>query len=181
MPLRNITFSKMLKKQHKHQSPLTFIQTSDFWHAYSLIYSSAKLISFSFSFLLFLLFSFSHGNKEVFSCRGIELAVNYFLDRGHRNITVFVPSWRKEQPRPDVPISGKDTPSALLVKMSHHRPVCLNSENAHLTAQMQRSLYSTQYKLLFSKSAFNLSKETVKTFIRLQKICILNRNNEKEK
>uniref|UniRef100_A0A672N4R1 Zinc finger CCCH-type containing 12A n=1 Tax=Sinocyclocheilus grahami TaxID=75366 RepID=A0A672N4R1_SINGR len=53
----------------------------------------------------------SHGNKEVFSCRGIELAVNYFLDRGHRNITVFVPSWRKEQPRPDVPISGRDTPS----------------------------------------------------------------------
>ncbi|XP_017331858.1 ribonuclease ZC3H12A [Ictalurus punctatus] len=49
----------------------------------------------------------SHGNKEVFSCRGIELAVNYFLERGHRNITVFVPSWRKEQPRPDVLISDQ--------------------------------------------------------------------------
>ncbi|XP_066539297.1 endoribonuclease ZC3H12A [Hoplias malabaricus] len=49
----------------------------------------------------------SHGNKEVFSCRGIMLAVNYFLERGHRNITVFVPSWRKEQPRPDVPISDQ--------------------------------------------------------------------------
>ncbi|XP_030638052.1 ribonuclease ZC3H12A [Chanos chanos] len=49
----------------------------------------------------------SHGNKEVFSCRGIELAVNYFLERGHTNITVFVPSWRKEQPRPDVPISDQ--------------------------------------------------------------------------
>ncbi|XP_062848237.1 ribonuclease ZC3H12A [Trichomycterus rosablanca] len=49
----------------------------------------------------------SHGNKEVFSCRGIELAVNYFLERGHRSITVFVPSWRKEQPRPDVPISDQ--------------------------------------------------------------------------
>ncbi|MCI4374359.1 hypothetical protein PGIGA_G00005340 [Pangasianodon gigas] len=49
----------------------------------------------------------SHGNKQVFSCRGIELAVNYFLERGHRNITVFVPSWRKEQPRPDVPISDQ--------------------------------------------------------------------------
>ncbi|XP_053350882.1 endoribonuclease ZC3H12A [Clarias gariepinus] len=49
----------------------------------------------------------SHGNKEVFSCRGIELAVNYFLERGHRNITVFVPLWRKEQPRPDVPISDQ--------------------------------------------------------------------------
>ena len=49
----------------------------------------------------------SHGNKEVFSCRGIELAVKYFLERGHKKITVFVPSWRKEQPRPDVPISGE--------------------------------------------------------------------------
>ncbi|NWS06430.1 ZC12A Endoribonuclease, partial [Motacilla alba] len=44
----------------------------------------------------------SHGNKEVFSCRGILLAVQWFWDRGHKDITVFVPSWRKEQPRPDV-------------------------------------------------------------------------------
>uniref|UniRef100_A0A0D9S7R8 Zinc finger CCCH-type containing 12A n=1 Tax=Chlorocebus sabaeus TaxID=60711 RepID=A0A0D9S7R8_CHLSB len=49
----------------------------------------------------------SHGNKEVFSCRGILLAVNWFLERGHTDITVFVPSWRKEQPRPDVPITDQ--------------------------------------------------------------------------
>ncbi|XP_024122608.1 ribonuclease ZC3H12A isoform X1 [Oryzias melastigma] len=49
----------------------------------------------------------SHGNKEVFSCRGIQLAVNFFLDRGHSEITVFVPSWRKEQPRSDTPITGQ--------------------------------------------------------------------------
>ncbi|XP_070691869.1 endoribonuclease ZC3H12A [Pempheris klunzingeri] len=49
----------------------------------------------------------SHGNKEVFSCRGIQLAVNFFLDRGHSNITVFVPTWRKEQPRPDAPITDQ--------------------------------------------------------------------------
>ncbi|XP_055979223.1 LOW QUALITY PROTEIN: endoribonuclease ZC3H12A [Sorex fumeus] len=49
----------------------------------------------------------SHGNKEVFSCRGILLAVNWFLERGHADITVFVPSWRKEQPRPDVPITDQ--------------------------------------------------------------------------
>lgn len=48
----------------------------------------------------------SHGNKEFFSCLGIQLAVNFFLDRGHTDVTVFVPSWRKEQPRPDVPITG---------------------------------------------------------------------------
>uniref|UniRef100_A0A8D0Z311 Zinc finger CCCH-type containing 12A n=1 Tax=Sus scrofa TaxID=9823 RepID=A0A8D0Z311_PIG len=49
----------------------------------------------------------SHGNKEVFSCRGILLAVNWFLERGHTDITVFVPSWRKEQPRPDAPITDQ--------------------------------------------------------------------------
>ncbi|KPP59697.1 ribonuclease ZC3H12A-like [Scleropages formosus] len=52
-------------------------------------------------------FVHSHGNKEVFSCQGIRLAVNYFLDRGHTDIKVFVPLWRKEQPRPDVPISDQ--------------------------------------------------------------------------
>lgn len=46
----------------------------------------------------------SHGNKAIFSCRGIQLAVNFFLDRGHNSIKAFVPSWRKEQPRPDAPI-----------------------------------------------------------------------------
>ncbi|KAM8766824.1 endoribonuclease ZC3H12A [Acanthopagrus schlegelii] len=49
----------------------------------------------------------SHGNKEVFSCLGIQLAVNFFLERGHSDITVFVPLWRKEQPRPDVPITDQ--------------------------------------------------------------------------
>lgn len=49
----------------------------------------------------------SHGNKEVFSCLGIQLAVDWFLDRGHKDITVFVPAWRKEQSRPDAPITGE--------------------------------------------------------------------------
>ncbi|XP_058159847.1 endoribonuclease ZC3H12A [Dasypus novemcinctus] len=49
----------------------------------------------------------SHGNKEVFSCQGILLAVNWFLERGHTDITVFVPLWRKEQPRTDVPITDQ--------------------------------------------------------------------------
>ncbi|XP_070822738.1 endoribonuclease ZC3H12A [Chaetodon trifascialis] len=55
----------------------------------------------------------SHGNKDVFSCRGIQLAVNFFLDRGHNTITVFVPSWRKEQPRPDAPITDQHILTAL--------------------------------------------------------------------
>ncbi|XP_029597548.1 probable ribonuclease ZC3H12C [Salmo trutta] len=50
----------------------------------------------------------SHGNKEVFSCYGIQLAVDWFLERGHRDITVFVPSWKKEQSRPDALITDQD-------------------------------------------------------------------------
>lgn len=51
----------------------------------------------------------SHGNKEVFSCQGIQLAVDWFLERGHHDITVFVPAWRKEQSRPDAPITDQET------------------------------------------------------------------------
>jgi len=50
----------------------------------------------------------SHGNKERFSCRGIRLAVDYFRARGHQGITVFVPMWRKEAPRPDTPITDQE-------------------------------------------------------------------------
>jgi hypothetical protein len=49
----------------------------------------------------------SHGNKEVFSCRGIKLCVEWFRARGHKEITVFVPKWRKEAARPDNPITGE--------------------------------------------------------------------------
>ncbi|XP_055982327.1 probable ribonuclease ZC3H12D [Sorex fumeus] len=46
----------------------------------------------------------SHGNKEAFSCRGIQLAVDWFKERGHTYIKVFVPSWRRGPPRSDSPI-----------------------------------------------------------------------------
>ncbi|KAJ3646522.1 hypothetical protein Zmor_024107 [Zophobas morio] len=50
----------------------------------------------------------SHGNKEIFSCRGIKICVDWFKSRGHKDITVFVPKWRKEAPRPDNPIRDQD-------------------------------------------------------------------------
>ncbi|XP_059165454.1 uncharacterized protein LOC131948022 isoform X2 [Physella acuta] len=49
----------------------------------------------------------SHG-KTVFSCRGIKIAVDWFRERGHTDITAFVPQWRKETSRPDALISGQD-------------------------------------------------------------------------
>ncbi|XP_061558067.1 probable ribonuclease ZC3H12B isoform X1 [Phycodurus eques] len=50
----------------------------------------------------------SHGNKEVFSCRGIQLAVEWFREKGHKDVTVFVPAWRKEQSRPDALIADQE-------------------------------------------------------------------------
>ncbi|XP_070190589.1 probable ribonuclease ZC3H12B isoform X2 [Littorina saxatilis] len=48
----------------------------------------------------------SHG-KNVFSCQGIRIAVDWFRQRGHKEITVFVPQWRKETSRPDTPITDQ--------------------------------------------------------------------------
>ncbi|XP_053149694.1 probable ribonuclease ZC3H12D [Hemicordylus capensis] len=49
----------------------------------------------------------SHGNKEVFSCLGIQLVVDWFKHRGHKYIKVFVPSWRKEPARFDTRITDQ--------------------------------------------------------------------------
>ncbi len=38
-----------------------------------------------------------HGNHQIFSCRGIEICINYFLKRGHKEITAFVPQWRTRE------------------------------------------------------------------------------------
>ncbi|KZC11573.1 PREDICTED: probable ribonuclease ZC3H12D [Dufourea novaeangliae] len=50
----------------------------------------------------------SHGNKEVFSCRGIKICVDWFKARGHEEITVFVPKWRKEASKIDNPIADQE-------------------------------------------------------------------------
>ena len=55
-----------------------------------------------------LLFPCSHGTQRVFSCRGIGLAVDWFLQRNHRNIKVFVPMWRAKSSRPESPIVDQD-------------------------------------------------------------------------
>ncbi|KAL1464760.1 hypothetical protein WDU94_004378 [Cyamophila willieti] len=50
----------------------------------------------------------SHGNKELFSCIGIKICVDWFRARGHKEITVFVPKWRKESCRPDNLIKNQE-------------------------------------------------------------------------
>lgn len=59
----------------------------------------------------------SHGNKKIFSCRGIKICVDWFRSRGHNEITVFVPKWRKETSRPDNPIAEQD----ILVELERDR------------------------------------------------------------
>ncbi|XP_069595445.1 NEDD4-binding protein 1 isoform X2 [Ranitomeya imitator] len=39
----------------------------------------------------------SHGLHQFFSCRAIAIAVEHFWNKGHRNITVFVPQWRTKR------------------------------------------------------------------------------------
>lgn len=71
---------------------------------------------------------FSHGNKEVFSCRGIKLAVDWFLERGHKDVTVFVPAWRKEQSRPDALITGKLYLCFFVQCCAQHECYCSNEQ-----------------------------------------------------
>ena len=48
-----------------------------------------------------------HGNHKVFSCRGIELCINYFKRKGHTEITAFVPQWRTRFPQQNKPIKDQ--------------------------------------------------------------------------
>ena len=50
----------------------------------------------------------SHGRGKVFSCLGIQLAVDYFVERGHKSITAFVPAWRKETSNPNNYITDRE-------------------------------------------------------------------------
>nr|XP_020736638.1 protein NYNRIN [Odocoileus virginianus texanus] len=40
-----------------------------------------------------------HGLQHFFSCRGIAMAVQYFWNRGHREVTVFIPTWQLKKNR----------------------------------------------------------------------------------
>ena len=57
--------------------------------------------------LIWSILHFSHGNGKIFSCRGIEIAIEYFRKRGHEQITVFVPKLRTNKPRPQYPIQDQ--------------------------------------------------------------------------
>ncbi|XP_061189979.1 NEDD4-binding protein 1-like [Saccostrea echinata] len=43
-----------------------------------------------------------HGCHKVFSCRGIKIVIDYFLQRGHTQVTAFVPEWRRYRETSDI-------------------------------------------------------------------------------
>ncbi|KAK3578456.1 hypothetical protein CHS0354_038542 [Potamilus streckersoni] len=49
----------------------------------------------------------THGNGKVFSCKGIEICVNYFQKRGHK-VMAFVPRWRTYRPTSENPIKDQE-------------------------------------------------------------------------
>ena len=48
-----------------------------------------------------------HGKHKVFSCKGIKLIVDYFLEMGHDHVTAFVPGWRAKPQTPETPITNQ--------------------------------------------------------------------------
>lgn len=46
--------------------------------------------------------AFDHGRKRFFSCRGLEICINYFKERGHK-VTAFVPHFRVKANQCDNP------------------------------------------------------------------------------
>ncbi|KAJ9578566.1 hypothetical protein L9F63_005216 [Diploptera punctata] len=83
----------------------------------------------------------SHGNKEVFSCRGIKLCVDWFRARGHKEITVFVPKWRKEAARPDNPVTDQE----ILTELERDR--CLVFTPSRLFGGKRMVCYDDRYIL----------------------------------
>ncbi|XP_040206527.1 probable ribonuclease ZC3H12D [Rana temporaria] len=97
----------------------------------------------------------SHGFKTVFSCRGIEIAVEWFRKRGHDYIKVFVPSWRKEQPRIDSPISDKHILDDLEKKMILVYTPSRNINGKRIVCYDDRYIV----KLAFEKDAIIVSND----------------------
>ena len=79
----------------------------------------------------------SHGNKDRFSCKGIAIAVEFFRKRGHKNISVFVPKWRKESSKPESPITGKNLIS------------CVYFNDFLIFTKMKKLKYKNHVSLIF--------------------------------
>lgn len=115
--------------------------------------------------------AYCHGNKEVFSCLGIRLCVDWFKNRGHKEITVFVPKFRKECPRPDNPIKDQDilfelekermlvyTPSRFV---GGKRTVCYDDR---YILKVYKSIKQFFFQLITFSISISISKSTLFNF-----------------
>ena len=57
----------------------------------------------------------SHGLNKLFSCKGIQLVVDYFVARGHE-VVVFVPQWRRSPNNYNTPFRDLDILETLFSK-----------------------------------------------------------------
>ncbi len=132
------SWCKMLKKQRNHQSPLTFIQTIGFFLACIftdlLMCQTNFFLSLFFFFIVSLVLFQSWEQGSVFPAVGLSWRLITSLTEDTEISLYLCLPGEKSSPGLMYLFQVRDTPSALLVKMSHNRPVSLKSENAHLTA-----------------------------------------------
>lgn len=81
-----------------------------------------------------------HGLQHFFSCRGIAMAVQYFWNRGHREVTVFVPTWQLKKNRR---VRGElcTAPQSLQHHQAFPIPDCPHCGLFHLTLPVTISVF----------------------------------------
>jgi hypothetical protein len=100
---------------------------------------------------------FSHGKQKVFSCKGIQIAVNWFIPRGHKSIYVVIPKWRQEAPSESNVISDQEA-----LKILDGRPVVSLVYTPSKTLKQKRyTCYDDRYilKIAYDKDGVVVSND----------------------
>ena len=58
--------------------------------------------------MIYFAFICSHGNDEIFSCRGIQICVEEFQRRGHDRVTVMLPQSTRQRSTASRPMLDQD-------------------------------------------------------------------------
>uniref|UniRef100_A0A8C6R656 NYN domain and retroviral integrase containing n=1 Tax=Nannospalax galili TaxID=1026970 RepID=A0A8C6R656_NANGA len=104
-----------------------------------------------------------HGLQHFFSCRGIAMAVQYFWNRGHREVTVFVPTWQLKKNR-------RVRESHFLTKLHSFKMLSITP------SQLENGRKITTYDYRFM---VKLAEETDGVIVTNEQIHILMNNSKK--
>ncbi|KAM9645560.1 protein NYNRIN [Trichechus inunguis] len=104
-----------------------------------------------------------HGLQHFFSCRGIAMAVQFFWNRGHREVTVFVPTWQLKKNR-------RVRESHFLTKMHSLKMLSITP------SQLENGKKITTYDYRFM---VKLAEETDGIIVTNEQIHILMNNSKK--